>query len=137
MFSLFREAFGERIDPGSIRYDRTKYRFVFKIKSFAGVRVCSLSLNGFVDLYGMIDDENIAEAERAFMRRRKDTLRLVRFAHRRLPGNRGRMHLGRGTVMDFHRALGIRHHLFEDYRHVTPKDEIKPDDEKLLTRRAR
>lgn len=85
------------------QFDRKRCVFLFLMLRGGRLHHLSLSLNGFIDLFGMIDHEDVAAAEAAFLLHSASIQQLAEFA---LSVNAGadpsrRLLIGRGTVMDY------------------------------------
>lgn len=91
--------------PGTlvfVRYDGVKYRFHFKMYAGHHVRSFHISLNGLVDLFGMIDYDTLAEVEKTFRHGEDVLLELFHFVSQdRTDSPNDSFYIGRGAVMRF------------------------------------
>lgn len=91
-------------------YDRRNGLFIFEFEDGIVNRSISLSLSAFVDLYGMIDHDNIYAAESSFVLNDAAIKRLTEFALLQDAGAdpSRRLRIGRGTVMAYRSSLAAR-----------------------------
>lgn len=92
-----------------VRFDPTRYRFHLVMEDAGSVRRVHVSLNGIVDLFGMMDYDRTDEVEAIFRRGHDVLCDLVAFVLATLPGDiPDPLPIGRGMVMAF-RQRQTRH----------------------------